>query len=111
MNVRVKSKVITLRQITQLKLRNLKLYFMKSNISTFSDFKLYLFSTAIFATLKTRSEIFLKSRNRSGAGQIYRYRTGTGTGPNSTGTYNHGQSYPFFGNNKKNNYTELRELT
>ena len=38
------------------KLRNLKLYFMKSNISKFSDFELYLFSTVLFTTLKTRSE-------------------------------------------------------
>ena len=39
-----------------LKLRNLKSYFIKSNISTFSDFELFLFSTVIFATLKTSSE-------------------------------------------------------
>ena len=42
-----------------LKLRNLKLYFIKSHISTFSGFKLYFyfqqFSLA-FATLKTSSE-------------------------------------------------------
>ena len=30
--------------------------FFKSNISTFSDFKLYLFLTVLFATLKTSSE-------------------------------------------------------
>ena len=35
-----------------MKLRNLKFYFIKSNIFTFSDFKLYLFSTVLFATLK-----------------------------------------------------------
>ena len=29
---------------------------MKSNIAKFSDFELYLFSTGLFATLKTRSE-------------------------------------------------------
>ena len=52
-----KNKVIGLWLNKQyLKLRNLKLYFIKSNISTFSDFKLYLFSTVLFATLKTRSE-------------------------------------------------------
>ena len=39
-----------------LKLRDLKLYFMKSNISKVSDFELYLFSTVLFATFKTRSK-------------------------------------------------------
>ena len=52
-----------------LKLRDLKLYFMKSNISKVSDFELYLFSTVLFATLKTRSKKIIR-----------------GTGPNSTGT-------------------------
>ena len=54
-----------------LKLRNLKLYFIKSNISTFFDFELYLFSTVIFATLKTRSE-----KNR-GTGLVPAKSTGT----------------------------------
>ena len=39
-----------------LKLSNFKLFFIKSNISKFSDFELYLFSTVFFATLKARSE-------------------------------------------------------
>ena len=34
-----------------LKLRNLKLYLIKSNISTFYDFEIYLFSTDFFSTL------------------------------------------------------------
>ena len=98
MTARVKSKLITLRQITQfklsslqkdkvigiwfnnqyLKLRNLKLHFIKSNISTFSDFKLNLFSTVLFATLKTRSQTKI-------AVPVW-FQTGTSTGPNSTGT-------------------------
>ena len=58
-----------------LKLRNLKLYFIKSNISTFSDFELYLFLTVFFATLKTRSE-----KNR-GTGLVPVKSTGTGPEP------------------------------
>ena len=34
----------------------LKLYFIKSNIFTFSDIKLYLFSTVLYATFKTHSK-------------------------------------------------------
>ena len=56
---------------------------MKNNISRFSDFKIYPFSTVVFATLIQHDK---KSRYRSGTGQIYRYWTGpnsteTGTGP------------------------------
>ena len=55
-----------------LKLRNLKLYFITRDISTFSDFK--LFSTVLFATLKlkTRSE---KSRG-TGRGLVPDKSTG-----------------------------------
>ena len=52
--------------------------FIKINISTFSEIKLYLFSTVLFATLKIRSE-----KNR-GTGLLP--AKSTGTGPNSTGT-------------------------
>ena len=62
-----------------LKFKDLKSYFIKSNISTFTDIELYLFST-VFATLKTRFE-----KNR-GTGQISQYRAGTGTSSNFTGT-------------------------
>ena len=48
---------------------------MKSNISTFSDFELYLFSTVLFATLKTRSE-----KNR-GSGLVPAKSPGTGPEP------------------------------
>ena len=110
--VRVKSKLITLRQITKLlffkkskvniivkcwfkrlKLKMVQLsksevkipsiVFHKNNISRFIDFKIYIFSTFLFATLIQHEQ---KSRYRSGTGQIYRYRKGTGTSPNSTGT-------------------------
>ena len=62
-------------------LRNLELYLnlIKSNISTFSEFKLNLFSTVLFATLKTALK---KYRYQSGTVQIYQNRTETGTGPN-----------------------------
>ena len=51
-----------------LKLKNLKLFFIKSNIS---DFELYLLSTVFFVTLKTRSE-----KNR-GTGLVPARSTGT----------------------------------
>ena len=55
-----------------LKLRNLKLYFIISNIFTFTDFELYQFSTVLFATLKTRS------KKNLGSGLVPAKSTGTG---------------------------------
>ena len=59
-----------------LKIRKLKLYLIKSSISTFSDFELYLFSTVFFATLlKTRSE------KNCGTGLVPAKSTATGPVP------------------------------
>ena len=63
--------------IQYLKLRNLKLYFIKSNISTFYDFKLYLFSKVLFATSKLKT---LSEKNR-GTGMVPAKSSGTGPKP------------------------------
>ena len=57
---------------------------MKSNISTFSDFKLYLFSAVLFAILKTHS--------CRGAGLVPANTTGTVTGRNRNAIRNRNPS-------------------
>ena len=61
-----------------MKLRYFQLYFIKNNISTLTDFRIYIFSTVLFATL-------IEHGKNRGTGLVPAKSTGTGisVGPNS----------------------------